>query len=43
VDPVDESEAVAHPGDGRDVANPRHGGIIDKLLCGGGGVAHWDQ
>jgi len=40
VDQIDEPEAVAHPSDGRDVANSQHGGIIDKLLCGRGGVAH---
>lgn len=32
VDQLNESGTVAHPGNGRDVVNSRHGGVIDELL-----------
>ena len=40
VDEIGESEAVTHPGNGRDMIDPQHRGIIDELLCGRDGVAH---
>jgi len=34
VNEVDESDAVAHLGDGRDVADSQHSGVIDEFLYG---------